>query len=857
MKPSFISLKEKDTEKIKWRKGLSSYLQRVYGSSWSQFYNEKLAKDFDHLRDTSNSDLAAESLLEQNCKYYAYLEHLYLRNGNANMKINSNFVWYEAGYNTALGSESFTQHSIIFEKACTLFNIAVLLTKVADEIVNDDYKTAVADLSKAVGCFEYISENFLNSPSIDLQADNTKFLASLCHAEAQELFLLKLLNGPDPKKQASLISKLSMATAKLYESCHNQVKNPGLKVKSYGLPSWATDINFKYHFYESVTAYYHAIALENQQKFGEAIGFVNLAYNCATSAIPFRAHLKDSFDVDTFRTTVDEYRTQLMRDNDYIYHDIIVQNVQLETVKSMDAIKVVSWDNQLEPFMKEVEEKCDVLFKGIVSIDVYEKESIYSEAKANILRRENEAAEMADLSYTSFIEFTNLPSLLNDLSNSYKSGSFHNRDESQANLMRPQIESWAQLVKNSPYKNIEEQMSIILNKRNGILQQLQHLPESERENAVKLKSSLIEASQSDEKIFGLIKPYAEDIAILLNTDKLWAVFNGFNQNTDTTESLLDIDDTENEKVIQKIKYLQELAEKLRLLKEERGRNLDELKQNINEDDITSLIIKNNSLSESELKRLFDAELEKFDPLSTRIEATIFKQSSIINEIKIELDNIFKLSGFHDKTSKEKEISEKRGKFFERLRDAMSNFSIFTTSISKGLQFYESLQKMVSHLQNISKSSTKQNVFSSPTIDSPPPLQPRPSELVSGMRDLNISSNANAQPMTVPITAQAPVSMSIPVPAPASSYSNAPPPYNVTNQHSSLSQRPAPQIPVSTASPAVPSGLNQPPLPPKNPVAEVSPGVIIDGQERNVRQNPTAFYNNPSVFDENMYSKFSR
>lgn len=820
MKTSLLLLKQKDTEKVKWRKGISTYLQRVYGQNqWNQFYDEKLLKGLDHLRDTANSDLANEVLLEQNYTYYGYLEQLYLRLGNASSRLNMDFVWYEANYTEGMGSMKYSQHNIVFEKACTLFNIGCLLIQVANDNINDDYKVAIANISKAAGCFEYISENFLNSPSVDLQSDNNKFLAALCHAEAQELFLQKLINGPDSTKQASLVSKLAVETARLYEKCSELIKNPESRVKVYGTPIWETNIHFKHLFYQAVATYYHSITLEGKNKIGEAIGFLNSAKEFSTSSQSFKIHVEEYFDVDAFNEIVEDHLRKLVKDNDYIYHETVPATVQLETIKSMDAIKILPLSKQLEPIMTSIDEECNIIFKGIVPMDVYEKESIYSESKATLLRHENEATEIANLSYTSFIEFTNLPTLLNDLTKAYKTGNFSSSDETQVIFMRQQIESWIQLVQSSELKNIEKQMENIVVKRNEILNLLKSLPDYEKDNVVKLKSSLIEASQSDDNLFSLVKPFIEEIDLLDSSSKVWQIFNSFNQTLDSQQSLLDIDDTENSRILSKINKLFELSENLKLLKEERQRNLEELKQNINEDDITTLIIKNISKGESELKHIFDIELEKFNPLSTRIEATIFKQTSIINEIKIELDDIFKVSGFHDKSFKEKEVIEKRRQFFEKLREAITNFSIFSTSFTKGFQFYDSLIKMSNQLKSQSRNNGDKGIF---TSNSPPPLQPRPSELDTNFGNMKIG--LQQQQSIVPTVL----------------YVNKP-------------GVPIPTQPIPNSNGVY---INQPPVPPKNPMGNQQAARVKHGDERTLRQNPTAFYNNPSVFDENLYSKFS-
>lgn len=60
MKTCLVELKLKDTEPVDWKKGLVSYLKRSYGSGvWSQFYDEKLASDLNHLRNNANGGIGS------------------------------------------------------------------------------------------------------------------------------------------------------------------------------------------------------------------------------------------------------------------------------------------------------------------------------------------------------------------------------------------------------------------------------------------------------------------------------------------------------------------------------------------------------------------------------------------------------------------------------------------------------------------------------------------------------------------------------------------------------------------------------------------------------------------------------
>lgn len=843
MKPYLVELKLKDTEKLDWKKGLSSYLKKSYGSSqWKTFYDEKATTDLDHLRNNANGELAPPSLSEQNLRYYSFLEHLYLRLGSKGSRLKMDFTWYDAEYSSAQKGSKYTQHTLAFEKSCTLFNIAVIYTQIAKEKISDGYKSSIANLTRAFSCFEFLSENFLNSPSVDLQSENTRLLANVCHAEAQELFLLKLLNDQVSPKQYTLISKLARSTCNLYQKCHDFMEGTEEDPLTYGEPKWKTTITCKLHFYKSLSAYYHGLHMEEEHSIGEAIAFLNFSVQQLLSSLPFKTWLLEFIDFDGFKETLEKKQKELVKDNDYIYHENVPAVVQIDSIKALDAIKPPSWEKILEPYMESVADKCDALYKGIIPLDVYEKESIYSEEKATLLRKEIEETDTTNLEYSSFIEFTNLSRLLSDLEKQFNSGNISSNKDTQGQLIRDQIQAWCKFIQTNEFRNIEEQMNKIVSKRKQILEILPALPSDQKENVTKLKSSLVAASNSDEKLFASVKPHIAEINLLNDSEKIRRKLDEFDRNMSAEPSLLDIDDTKNDNILDLLKQVKGHAEDLRTLKEERSRNLSELRDKINNDDITKLLILNKGKSEAELKKIFESELEKFEPLSTRIEATIYKQSSMIDAIKAKLDEIFHLSNFKNESSEEEELSKNRKIFFDRLQDAVKAFSVFASDLPKGIEFYNSLLNMSRDLIERVKIAKQNDIsstdpsalrlppldFKAPTVGVPPllpqkdtafpPLPRQGLDLDSSFQNLKVSSSNDLF--------QGP---------------NIPPRTYKTSPYTATST------------------ITGPPIPPKQSQGELYDmrrREAVENEERELQENPTSFYNRPSVFDESMYSKYS-
>lgn len=813
MKTVLLPLKIKDTESISWTKGLITYLKRSYGSSqWSVFYDGDKTAEIDSCRTTANSDLAPESLLDQNYKYAAILEQIYLRLGAHSGSLQMDFTWYEAEYHSRLSEKKFKQHTVVFEKSSVMYNIGVLLSQIAKKKMSDNYKSAIPYLSKAMACFDYMSNNFLNSPSIDCAAENTSFLSTLLHAEAQEMFLMTLINGPDASKRASLISKLAHTALNLYEKCQEFYEDSSTATfgtTPYGEDKWKDIITLKVHLYRAISTYNHLRVLEEAKKIGEAIAYGKLAVHEIKEAGFYKVYVKDEIDLTGLKAVIEEKLKSLIKDNDFIYNDLIPADVSIESIKTMDAVKPVTWEEQLKVYLEQVVDLCNGAFKGIVPMEVYENESIYSEEKASLLRKEVEETDTADWEYQSFIEFTDLPKLIKDLESRYVHGGNGSSDDPQYEIMKQKITTWSKVVQDSNFKDVRAQMQNILDKRNEILTILSSVSPDQRENALKIKNSLVQASQSDDKIFASINPCLEEVNLLANHQLLWSIMSKFQIRNDEP-SLLDLDDSKNQQILDRLHNIKHNQEILRLLKEERTRNLKDFKESLNNDDITQKLILLTGKPKKEMRVIFEEELTKFKPLSTRIEATIFKQNNLINDIKIKLDEVFKLIGVQDKTPEQENTVKERQTFFDKVEKAFNQFVIFSTDLPKGLNFYDTLLKMTRELSHASTPGQSVNLIDSNTL--PPNLPQKPTQsttLTKSFANLNLCNDVNDS-----------VTQS---------------PANLANTNN--------------------TGVN--PGPPQLPPKPLSTGISGLVSDQKLQNGPTSFYNNPSVFDENLYSKFSK
>ncbi|CAM9024175.1 unnamed protein product [Wickerhamomyces anomalus] len=891
MKSVFISTKLRNTDNVDWATALKNYLARIYGS-FTDFTNE--VKIINKLRldlNASTNDSSNRSFLKDlYYKYYGQLELLDLRLPVQEDGVRVKFRWYDA-YDP---STHHTQYSLAFEKASILFNLASLLSTIAsDDFENGDFKSSYQFFQYSAGIYKFIGENFLHAPSQDLDGKTVAFLQNLQLSQAQEVFLLKLISEDSSKK--SLIAKLTMSTSIHYEqtlSAFEKLENEfGEEYK------WTNNLKFKTSFYQNIAYLNYSLSIE-EKKIGEAIAFLKLALTGFDSLK--KIDNQTNIDYKTYQSQTEEKLKSLSRDNDFIYHDLIPSKDSLEPaviIKPLDAAKAIS----LNDHANITEIVGEDIFEKVIPMAVHEKLSLYSEEKAKILRGEIEKNETADTELSSFLEYLNLPSSLDNFKNNVK------------NKLDPKLVGWSNEVNDSQYKDIEANKSLISDKKSIVLSTIKELeaklqdeendynqkkpqigtsqePSQSasinlRDELTNAKQSLLSATKLDQQLNHTIEGETTRLNQLKSTQQLEAVFFSNNQQE---QNLLDIDDSSNDQISKHITRIETSLKLLNNLKLERSKIIEDLKTVIHEDDISNILVLNNKkLSGKDEKALFDQELTKFEPYTNRLDSIIFKQPQIIKEIKISYDEIL---------SSNSQISEKtlKTKEFEK---TYKSFREYETNFQKSVTFYDNLINFVNDVKsNIEQFVSDRYSQRDRIINSSRPPQPNDA-LRDRFNKLSIGSNQSprssyshevpSQPPRQPSFGDAPLQ---PVrqqsynssisshhaydqPTPSNSYYQSspqlPPKPQQPQQQYQYTQPTPPQYsqptPQQYGYTAPPSGYSDrsapPPLPPKfeqqqQPHHSGPPSGLSSLQPQpSDNSNRVPFYNTPSAFDQSMYKTF--
>ncbi|KAI5953219.1 BRO1 [Candida jiufengensis] len=745
MKTHLITIPKKKTEQINWVKPINNYLLSIYGNT-STYQNDLTS--FDKLREDIRGVNADNTGLKLYFKYYSQLEILDMKIqfSSLNKSKRIEFVWHDAFQNDIIHS----QNSLAFEKANILFNIASLLTKYSnnkyiESSANND-KTLIAEsinvLKQAAGIYDFINENFLHAPSDDLSQSTIKFLSALCLAQCQEIFTLNTINNDLNQSKNSLISKLCKSTSILYEECYQMISNE--EKEDYKIvddfekdeflnqpdqeeeeeekkskfvtaqldSSWISILYFKFQFYKSLAFYFNALQLETNRKYGESIGFLNesklILDDISSSTI--KAISKNSGTVyeilDNFKYQKDVVNIKindLMKDNDLIYHDLILKNANLNQLSPMKIAKAIPL-NEMETFKQISEQGYSNFLNNVIPINIHELSSYYSEEKSQLLRGEIDYFESSNEESKSFLDSLNLPQTFDQI----KQSLLQDNDEIPFEVTN-KIDEIS--LKNNELKELELSN---FNMKKQIRDQISQNPQLNHINKV-----LYDATKSDEKLMQLIDrglyeilskgPQSNEVKNLFKPDQTL-------ENPIQEISLLDKDDSQEKQIKIIENFLQDLS-KINLTKHQ---TIDKLKKMIHSDDISDVLILNSrQKSNNEIKTIiFPQELNKFKPYTEKLDSLISMSKIILKDLKEqweillkdpEIKNLQKVT-----TSKNKKIIENT----QKINQFYENWKQYHNGLKKGNTFYKNLQNHIT--QQLNQNSTQ--LYQQPPLPQKQPSQ---------------------------------------------------------------------------------------------------------------------------------------
>lgn len=734
----------KSTSDVSYAPSIRQTITQTYQESADSYKEEISALDRcrqDALRGSAGSDVTGRDLLY---KYFGQLELLELRFPDVRVP----FPWKDA-----FTGKEISQLSLAYEKASVIFNIAATLSSLAaqqNRTSTEGIRRAFHNFRCAAGMFTYINDNFLHAPSTDLSREVVKVLVQLMIAQATEVFVERMTEEKE-KKPFGLRARVSTQAAFLYGGVIEDVKE--LASKGIFERSWTWLVQCKHKYFVSLAQYQRSLADSASSKHGDALARLQIAEAAAKEASRYAHSFSTSFSAtnsigsatlpsDAATSLVELTRTHLtlcneakvseQRDNDLIYHEALPSEAALPPIeKSSVGEPITIQEVYGAPEVQKVVGQD--IFVRLVPLSVHQSSSLYSEEKAKLIRTEGERCETADTELVTALEFAGLPRNLDKFHDFIHNGSARLNEMTeppslvlewsgavqQAKAMKPIEKMWDELIglrtkTHTDIENIERKLDTDARDCEQMRVQYDHLWEQQpsskftkawRQSLKSHREALEAAKKSDNQIDEIWQSSKADLEILCDPtgESLRRTFieNVLFKETKNEDNLLDIDTNDEQSETSQMKNMitaiQENVIRLQAIKKERQGVLQDLKERIQADDISQLLILNRKAQNIE-PALFAAELEKFQAHSGRISATIHLQSTAIQELTAHYKSLIESRQGKDVQERWASASKRRAQLTSRLQTAYQSHEEVRAGLSKGIQFYHEIQAAISEIQ---------------------------------------------------------------------------------------------------------------------------------------------------------------
>ncbi|KAJ3552536.1 hypothetical protein NM688_g4103 [Phlebia brevispora] len=625
-----ISIPRKTTDEVDWTGPIRSAIAQSYGEDPDNYATEcaNLHRCRQDAVKGAGSDMTARDLLY---KYFGQLELLELRFA----EIRVNFPWRDAFTNKLT-----TQTSIAYEKACIIFQIAATHSSIASSQNRSDpegLKRAFYYFRTCAGMLTYINDNFLHAPSTDLSREVIKFLVGVTLAQATEVFFEKCT---DEKKGNALVAKIAGQAAYLYGGLSEEVKE--FMGKGIFDRNWVTVIQTKSKYFTAQAQYYRSLADSAAGKHGEALVRLTIAETNAKEANRtassfaslFVTQMSPNLPPDAGPCLADltkallalctEKKNEAQRENDLIYNAVLPP---AETLAQLDKTAVATPITIQEVYSTPEVQKVigQDMFIRLIPLSVHESASVYSEEKAKLVRGEVEKADEADAEVKSALDSLGVKEGLGLMA--------------ELNRLKASVQSELETI-STDLDNESRQCEAMRVKYDHLWTQAPSsgLTKTLRADLKSHFGSLEAAAPSDQQVVNLWESVKGEIGLLLSPEVEQVFRESTEKGSAGSENLLDLDvssETKDEEERAKVTHLvDEIEERLgRLNKIARERNevLKDLKEKVQSDDVSHLLLLNRRNTGVE-STLFAGELEKFKPYQQRLASTVHHEQATLQEV---------------------------------------------------------------------------------------------------------------------------------------------------------------------------------------------------------------------------------
>ncbi|XP_069778256.1 tyrosine-protein phosphatase non-receptor type 23 isoform X2 [Narcine bancroftii] len=712
-----IWLDLKEAGEFPFATAVRQYILKHYGENPDN-YSEELKK-LDHLRQSAvnvTRDFEGCSTLR---KYFGQLHYLQSRIPmGSGEEAAVPVTWTEI-----FSGKSVTVDEICYEQACILYNLGALhsmLGALDNRVTEEGMKVSCTHFQCAAGAFTYLRDHFSHSFSVDMSHQILNLNINFMLGQAQECLLEKSMLD---NRKSFLVARISAQVVDYYkEACRALENSETASLIGKFQKDWKKPVQMKIYYYAAIAHLHMGKQLEEQQKYGERLAYFQSSFDKLNEAIKLAKGQPETVQ-EALRFTMDviggKY-TAAKKDNDFVYHEAVPPIDSLTSVKGASLVKALPV-NPTDPNVTGPD-----IFAKLVPMEAHEASSLYSEEKAKLLR---EVVDKIDTKNEVLEQF--MDSLRID------PDSIDNLD--MYNHIPPVLmEKCAALsVRPDTVRSLVQSMQILSGLYTDVESSLRELKE------------LVDQDELMEKKFQEVTGKMNQPSRTVELSKEWSKYMEVHEKASFTNMELHkamnlhisnlqllngpLEDlraalptptiSDEEKAT--LQNMKRILLKVEEMRDQRSSLLQQLRDAIQKDDITITLV---TTDHSEMKKLFEEQLKKYDQLRVYIDQNLAAQENILKALT---DANVKYAAIR------KALAEAEEKWNVTIQMLVASFEAYEDLMKKcqeGKEFYADLEnkvtKLLDKMKDICKSQEEQRqmILEQEMKKKPPPRPTAPKPL---------------------------------------------------------------------------------------------------------------------------------
>ncbi|XP_067834870.1 tyrosine-protein phosphatase non-receptor type 23 [Heptranchias perlo] len=712
-----IWLDLKEAGEFPFASTVRQYILKHYGENPDN-YSEELKK-LDQLRQNAvnvTRDFEGCSTLR---KYFGQLHYLQSRIPmGSGEEAAVPVTWTEI-----FSGKTVTVDEICYEQACILYNLGALhsmLGAVDNRVTEEGMKVSCTHFQCSAGAFSYLRDHFSHSYSVDMSHQILNLNINLMLGQAQECLLEKSMLD---NRKSFLVARISAQVVDYYkEACRALENSETASLIGKFQKDWKKLVQMKIYYYAAVAHLHMGKQAEEQQKYGERLAYFQSSLDKLNEAVKYAKGQPETVQ-EALRFTMDviggKYNAA-KKDNDFIYHEAVPPLDSLSSVKGASLVKALPV-NPTDPNVTGPD-----IFAKLVPMEAHEASSLYSEEKAKLLREvvakidsKNEVLEqfMDSLridpeSIDNLDMYNHIPPVLME-----KCAALSVRPDTVKSLVQ------SMQVLSGVYTDVAaslRELRDLINQDELTEQKFQEgngkrTPPSGMSELSKEWSKYMEvhekASFTNTELHKAMNLHISNLRLLSGPlEDLRAAL--------PTPTVSD----EEKGVLQNMKRILLKVEEMR---DQRSSLIQQLRDAIQKDDITATLV---TADHSEMKKLFEEQLKKYDQLKVYIDQNLAAQENILKALT---DANVKYAAVR------KALAETEHKWNITIQMLVSSYEAYEDLMKKsqeGKEFYADLENKVTRLLEKAKDVCKsqedqrQQILEKELKNKPPPRPTAPKPL---------------------------------------------------------------------------------------------------------------------------------